>query len=67
MKHYAIAIDGMGCEMCVKRVTEALNELGCTDITVAVGSAAAAFDGAPEALTEAINDLGFDVKAIKEA
>lgn len=67
MKRYILTVAGMGCAVCVKRVTEALAALGCADIAVEIGSAAVSFAGDATALAAAVNDLGFEVTLITEA
>lgn len=64
MADYIIRIEGMGCEKCVQAVTRALTEAGAAVARVEIGEAKAAFEGAPEALKTAIEDVGFDVLEI---
>lgn len=56
-------VEGMMCEGCVKRVTEALHNLGL-EPEVSLENKTVAFDGdeaAAAKAVEAIEDLGFDV------
>ena len=60
-----IIIEGMSCGNCVKHVTKALNEVdGIEIIEVEIGKAVIEGDASDAVLTEAIEDLGFDVKSI---
>lgn len=61
---YEITIEGMGCEMCVKKVTKALETLGAKELSVEIGKAVCTFEGDEASLKEAIEDAGFDVPAI---
>jgi copper chaperone len=58
-----LAIEGMHCEACVRRVTNALNGVkGVRVESVEVGSAKAAFDPkavALEKITAAVDSIGF--------
>jgi copper chaperone len=58
-----LSIDGMHCEACVRRVTNALNGVeGVRVNAVAVGSAHLAFDPAAvtaEQIAEAVDRIGF--------
>ena len=67
MKHYLITIEGMGCDHCVRRIRVALDELGAQNIEVELGKAKASYDGEPNALKAAIEDLGFVVVELVEA
>ncbi len=58
MKTYHIEIEGMGCAHCVRGVEEALCAIGCADVR---------FDGAVDALREAVESRGFEVSTITEA
>jgi len=56
-------VEGMMCEGCVKRVTEALHNLGL-EPQVSLENKTVAFEGDGEVIAkaaEAIEDLGFDV------
>ena len=66
MAKYEIAIEGMGCPMCVKKVNAALEELGAKVESCEIGKAVIGFDGDTAAVKEAIEDRGFDVIAIAE-
>lgn len=61
---YEISIEGMGCEMCVKKVTKALETLGAQIGSVEIGKAVCDFSGETSALREAIEDAGFDVISV---
>ena len=58
-----LSIEGMHCDACVRRVTNALNGVeGVRVESVEVGSANVAFDGAtiaPEQIVAAVNRIGF--------
>lgn len=58
-----LKIDGMHCEACVRRVTNALNGVdGVRVESVEVGSARVAFDNAaaaPEQIAAAVDHIGF--------
>jgi copper chaperone len=60
-------IEGMHCEGCVRRVTQALNALqGVRVESVEVGSATVFLDPAlasPERVAAAVNDIGFAARA----
>ena len=64
-----ITITGMKCEHCSAAVTKALSEVeGVTAVNVDLAGGQAtveAIDVSDEALTEAIEDIGFDVTEIK--
>lgn len=61
MKRYLLSIEGMGCAHCVKSVTEALTDLGATVHNCTIGTADVSFDGAVEAIQEAVAERGFTV------
>ena len=61
---YTVTIEGMGCEMCVKKVNKALTELGAEVKSVEIGKAVCSFAGEPASLKQAIEDVGFDVIAL---
>jgi len=65
-----VLIDGMSCDHCVKRVTNALSEIsGTSDVQVKLSQNLAEFstDGSvtDEIIKNEIEDLGFDVREIK--
>lgn len=60
---YEIAIEGMGCEMCVKKVNKALETLGAKVESVVIGKAVCEFAGEASALKEAVEGAGFKVTA----
>ena len=64
-----ISITGMKCEHCSAAVTKALSELaGVSEVKVDLAAGKATVEAAnvaDEALTEAIEDIGFDVTEIK--
>ena len=64
MQHYRLEIDGMGCAHCVHSVENALQALGASVIEVQIGTADVLFDGERNALKEAIEQAGFEVRAI---
>lgn len=63
-----IAIEGMHCEHCVKAVNDALAAVAGVDkVAVSLADNNAVVEGAEldnAALTEAIEDIGFDVAGI---
>ena len=63
-----IAIEGMHCEHCVKAVNDALAAVAGVDkVAVSLADNNAVVEGAAldnAALTEAIEDIGFDVAGI---
>ncbi len=65
-----IEIEGMHCMGCVKRVENALHEFEGAEVAVDLEGGKATVESANEiadaALTEAVEDLGFDVTAIHE-
>ncbi len=65
MAHYRLEIEGMGCETCVKAVTNALLETGDTINGVQVGSADILFEGEEGTLRSAIEDVGFDLTEVR--
>ena len=68
MSKLTLKIDGMGCEMCVKKVTEALTRDGVTDLDVKIGKATMKYDEtkvSEETLIAAVVDAGFTAKAKK--
>lgn len=64
MKHYRLEIEGMGCAHCVRSVETALAELGATVNDVQIGSADVLWGSDTAALKSAVEETGFDVKAI---
>lgn len=62
---YTIEIDGMGCTHCVNSVIEGLTALGASVESCEIGKAIVEFAGDAAKLTEAIEDRGFTVTAIK--
>ena len=67
MKSYHVSIEGMGCDHCVKSVTEALSDLGAEVKSCTIGQADILYDGSLDALREAVDDRGFAVTSITEA
>lgn len=63
MAHYQLAIEGMGCDNCIKAVTNSLKEIGATVNSVQLGKADILFEGSEDAIRAAIEDVGFDLKA----
>ena len=62
-----MTVSGMSCEHCVKSVTDALVGAGLANVSVDLASGVCTFDPTDlsgEALTAAIEDIGFDVEAI---
>lgn len=63
-----IYIEGMHCQHCVAAVTEALENLqGTSDVNVSLETNTATLNTelADELLKSAVEDIGFDVTAIK--
>lgn len=69
MPKLTLKIDNMMCEMCVKKVTDALTAVpGVTDLKVAVGKATLHYDEtktSEEALLKAVIDAGYPAKVKK--
>jgi copper chaperone CopZ len=71
MERMTIAIEGMSCGHCVRAVTEALQDLdGVRVESVALGTATVAYDPAATpadrvraAVTDAIEDAGYEARA----
>lgn len=65
-----IEIEGMHCMGCVKRVENALHEFDGAEVTVDLDGGKATIECASDvtdaALTEAVEDLGFDVTSIHD-
>jgi copper chaperone CopZ len=60
-----VAIEGMHCEACVKRVRKALEKAGARVESVQVGSAAVAIDGdQEEVVLAAVRDAGYEPRKI---
>lgn len=66
MQAYTILIEGMGCENCVRAVTQGLQALGAQISLVEIGKAQVAYEGDAAALRLAVEDAGFDVLAIEK-
>ena len=66
-----ILVEGMSCGHCVNHVTEALKEIGGTEVEVSLekklASAELADDVTDEAIKAAIEDAGYDVVGIEKA
>ena len=65
MKELLLNIDGMHCDACVRRVTDALKKTGVQVEQVQVGSARVLYDpqsAAPNQIAEAVNKIGFQAK-----
>ncbi len=64
-----IKISGMHCQHCVVAVTQALQEIaGVTKVEVSLENAQAVVEAegvTDAALTEAVEDIGFDVEEVK--
>lgn len=65
LMRYNVTIEGMGCEHCVNSVKNALSEIGANSLNVEIGSAQFDFDGSEGEVSSAIENVGFDVTAIK--
>ena len=68
MKTVEIAIEGMHCGGCVKRVEEALKKVpGVKAEKVQIGSARVSVDGTmPEIVIAALERIGFDARVTQE-
>ena len=67
MSGYTVAIEGMHCANCVKRVTGALEGLeGARDVAVDLEAKRANLctDAGADRIREAVEDLGFEVVSI---
>lgn len=64
MKQYEIAVEGMGCDHCIRSVRGALEELGAKVQDVQLGKAVFEFDGSEQAIRDAIEEIGFDVTGV---
>lgn len=62
-----ISISGMGCMMCVKRVTKILEGLGATDIQCEIGQAVAEYSCPDETVKAALEKGGYSVTSIEKA
>ncbi|WP_111747485.1 heavy-metal-associated domain-containing protein [Salinisphaera orenii] len=63
-----IKIDGMSCQGCVGAVTDALADVDgverVVDVSLEAGTADVEGNPAPEALIAAVEDAGFDARAV---
>ena len=66
MKHYRLEIDGMGCAHCVRNVERALLDLGSCVNDIQIGLADVLWDGSKDVLKSAVEQAGYDIKAIVE-
>ena len=66
-----ILLEGMSCNHCVNHVTEALKEIGATDVEVnlnkKLATAEVREDITDEVIKEAIEEVGFEVVSIEIA
>ncbi|MBC8060015.1 MAG: heavy-metal-associated domain-containing protein [Clostridiaceae bacterium] len=66
-----ILVEGMSCGHCVNHVSEALKEIGATEVEVSLerklATAELAEDVTDEAIKVAIEDAGYDVVGIEKA
>ena len=66
-----ILVEGMSCAHCVNHVSEALKEIGGTEVEVSLEKKLATAEISPEITDEAIKlaieDAGYDVVGIKTA
>ncbi len=68
MPKLTLKIDGMSCEMCVAKVTEALKNAGAENVSVKIGKATMNYDESKvseDALVEAVVNAGFPAKVKK--
>ena len=66
-----ISVEGMSCSHCVNHVTEALKEIGGTEVEVSLerklATAEVAESVTDEVIKAAIEDAGYDVVGIEKA
>jgi copper chaperone len=66
-----ILLEGMSCKHCVNHVTEALKEIGATEVDVnlekKLATAEISEDITDEVIKEAIEEVGYDVVSIEIA
>ena len=66
-----IQLEGMSCNHCVNHVTEALKEIGATDVEVnldkKLATAEVREDITDEVIKEAIEEVGYEVVSIEIA
>ena len=66
-----ILVEGMSCGHCVAHVTEALKEIGATDVEVSLEKKLATVEVADnitdQAIKLAIEEVGYDVVGIEKA
>lgn len=66
-----ILVEGMSCGHCVNHVSEALKEIGATEVEVSLekklATAEISEDVTDEAIKAAIEDAGYDVVGIEKA
>lgn len=62
-----LVIEGMSCGHCVRHATEALQELGLTNVNVDLASKTATVEGniSDEAIKAAIEEVGYEVVSIE--
>jgi copper chaperone len=61
-----VAIEGMHCEACVRRVRKALEKAGARVESVEIGSAAVAIDGEQEKVVlAAVRDAGYEARKVE--
>lgn len=63
---YRVKTEGMGCQHCIARVTNAMNALGAGVASMELNDFTVDFNGDPGKIREAVEDLGFDVVEITE-
>ena len=62
---YRVTTSGMGCQHCIARVTNALNTIGADIVSMELNSFVIDFGEDTAPVREAIEELGFEVKAIE--
>jgi copper chaperone len=66
-----ILLEGMSCKHCVNHVTEALKEIGATEVEVSLdkklATAEVREDITDEIIKEAIEEVGYEVISIENA
>ena len=62
---YHVTTAGMGCKHCIARVTNALQSLGANITRMELNDFDIEYDGDTASVRRAIEDLGFEFKAIE--
>lgn len=62
---FMVKTSGMGCKHCIKRVEKAMEELEAKVESMELNDFTVEFDGSPEAVRKAVEELGFIVLSIE--